>query len=159
MRFCIILLVFFLSCNKDNSLSCIDNRVRGKFFIEIYKFGSFSDFVIQTNISGGNCNDTLFYNQEKEVFEQAYVSCEGNKKSYEYYFTNSNATFLSLKMKAVKVGDDMKDSMRINVIGYFNNSKVFERDRTFYSWSEEKISEYEKFNIFSLDLSHILNKK
>lgn len=154
----ICLLCLLTSCDNERENS-IEKKTKGKYLIEIYKYDSYSKFSMQSVVNGGSSNNVRFYNNFGEEFTKPYeVSDAVNKLSYEKFYTDDNATFLSFQLIALKVDDNLKDSMTIKAIGYFEEEKLFEVKHVFFSWNKEDEEKYKKFNVYSVNLSHYVYK-
>ena len=117
------------------------------------------DFSISSTVSAGNCNSIQFYKNDGKLFNDIYeVGQIDNKKSFAKYYTDNDATFLSFKLTAIKIGESKKDSMVIRAKGYYNDEELFDLEHIFFAWDEKDIDEYGKFNIYNTNLAFYLTR-
>lgn len=155
--FYLLVLSFCVTSCSDDEEKCELSGPKGKYMIEVFKYGPYTDFKITSNVNAGKCSKTRFYNEGGVEFNHSYlVENEENLRQYTKYYTDSDATFLSFNLSAYKLGESTKDSMKIKAIGYFNDKKLFEVQHVFFTWSAEDFEIAKLFNTYSTELTYYL---
>ncbi len=145
-----------LSCSTESP----PNPDRGIYRMEIKKEGPCEEFHFFSSVSAAG---GFVYTDYDQSGKSPYtLSEEENKAEHNSFYTSVNATNMSFECSALNIHGGVRDSLVIQIFGYFNGKIVSQMRHVYYSYTPDEIRamEYpglEVNTIFRTDLRSFIN--
>lgn len=162
---CGIKILYFFACCYGEDGACLVRRRtrhpdRGIYRMEIKKEGPCEEFHFFSSVSAAG---GFVYTDYDQSGKSPYtLSEEENKAEHNSFYTSVNATNMSFECSALNIHGGVRDSLVIQIFGYFNGKIVSQMRHVYYSYTPDEIRamEYpglEVNTIFRTDLRSFIN--